>query len=378
MHFSPTPSQAQPDQPARSSEQVRRVTLTPCPVAGDEFGGFRPMNARPELARKLKSLWPMRFWPALLLAAAAAGAPTLGAQANPQPVQQAGQPPRPTFRGGVERVTLSATVRNRQGKPMMGLAASDFVLLDSGVPRPIAEFRADRSTVRLAMLMDISGSMEVAAKRAAAQEAAWHLLSWLTAGEDEVGLYAFDRQMVVLQAPQPAPGQVLEKLNGVRPYGETSLFDAIAATGRTVARQGAGRRAVVVLTDGADNASTLTPPEVSGIASAIDVPVYIVIVFSPYDQSSKTKESEAMVDSWRTGPLADLARWTGGDIFTATTPAQASLAARQIVTELRHQYLLAFAPGTQPGWHPIELKTTQRDLVVRTRSGYVVSQPDLQ
>ena len=59
-------------------------------------------------------------------------------------------------------------------------------------------------------------------------------------------------------------------------------------------------------------------------------------------------------------------------------PAQASLSARQIVAELRQQYLIAFAPGSRPGWHPIELKTRNKDLVVRTRSGYVVGQPGMR
>ena len=55
-----------------------------------------------------------------------------------------------------------------------------------------------------------------------------------------------------------------------------------------------------------------------------------------------------------TGPLGDLARWTGGEIFAAIGPAATSQAARQIVTELRQQYLIAFEPSTEPGWHPID------------------------
>jgi hypothetical protein len=53
-------------------------------------------------------------------------------------------------------------------------------------------------------------------------------------------------------------------------------------------------------------------------------------------------------------------------------PQQAARTARELVTELRQQYLIAFEPDTRPGWHPIELRTTREDLVVRTRSGYFV------
>jgi Ca-activated chloride channel family protein len=305
--------------------------------------------------------------PTVVLAVAAWTQVMGTAAAQDQPAQ------RPTFRGGVERVTLSATVRTKQGRPVTDLTAEDFELVDGGERREISDFRSEPSPVRLAMLMDVSGSMDVAAKRALAQETAWHLLSWLTVGRDEVALYAFDRQIVELQAPTPAPGLVLEKLEGIRPYGETSLFDAIAATGRAVALHGAGRRAVVVLTDGADNASKLTASEVSGIASAIDVPVYVVVIISPLDRATSEKTmDDAKVDAMLTGRLGDLARWTGGEIFTSFGTAQASRAARQIVTELRHQYLIAFAPGGEVGWHPIALSTRNRDLVVRTRSGYVV------
>jgi VWFA-related protein len=161
------------------------------------------------------------------------------------------------------------------------------------------------------------------------------------------------------------------------PFGKTSLFDAIAETGRRVALMGGTRRAVVALTDGADNASSMSPAEVSALASAIDVPVYVVLIVPPQDQTGSPEHLEERLTAELRGRLGNLARWTGGAIFAATGPAQASLAARQIVNELRHQYLIAFEPGDRPGWHPIEVRTTRKDVVVRTRSGYVVeARPD--
>jgi VWFA-related protein len=222
------------------------------------------------------------------------------------------------------------------------------------------------------LLADFSGSMDVAEKKAMAMESIWHLLNWLTAGKDEVSLYAFDRQIREVQAPTPAPGQVLEHLKGMTPFGETSLFDAIAETGKMVASGGEGRRAVVALTDGADNASRMTPVEVSMLASSIDVPVYIVLVTSRLERAGDTLLNADQLKGMLDGPIGNLARWTGGDTFIVSAPAQASAAARQIVTELRHQYLIAFEPDPRPGWHPIELRTQKDNAVVRTRSGYVV------
>jgi VWFA-related protein len=166
---------------------------------------------------------------------------------------------------------------------------------------------------------------------------------------------------------------VLEKLDGLRPFGKTKLFDAIAETGRRLAAEGAARRAIVALTDGADNASRLSPAEVSGLASEIDVPVYVIVVVSPLDRAGDSSTViDPTLESLVDGRLGDLARWTGGEIFAAVGPAQTSRAARQIVTELRQQYLIAFEPSSQPGWHPIALRTRDKDHVVRARSGYVV------
>jgi Ca-activated chloride channel family protein len=322
----------------------------------------------PELARKLKYRGVVRNSLALL---AALMTWSVGPAAR--------QDVRPTFRASVDRVTVNATVRTRRGRPVTDLKASDFELLDDGKPRPILEFRTDPTPVSLALLVDFSGSMDVAARRQAAHDNVYHLLSWLTPNVDQAGLYVFDKQLQELQPIAPAPGNILAQLDAVkRPFGATSLFDAIAQTGRLLAGRGGPRRAVAPHPDGADTASRLTARQVSGIASSIDVPVYIVIVISPFDRSGhSTIDDERLIDQAFQGPLGNLARWTGGEIYAGTGPAQSSRTARQIVSELRQQYLIAFEPGARPGWHPIELRTRDKDLVVRARSGYIVSgQPD--
>jgi VWFA-related protein len=298
---------------------------------------------------------------------------------SPLGAQQAPEAPRPTFRASVGRVTVNATVKTRRGRPVTNLTAKDFELLDSGTVVPIREFRTEPEPVNVALLVDFSGSMDVAARRQGAHDNVSHLLSWLSPGVDQAGLYVFDKELHELQPLAPAPGNILAQLDAVkRPFGATSLFDAIAETSRTLVAQGGARRAVIALTDGADNASRLTPAEVSGLASSIDVPVYIIIVISPFDRAGRgTVDDERLITQALNGPLGDLARWTGGEIFAGISPAQSSVTTRQIVSELRQQYLIAFEPGARPGWHPIEVRTRDKDLVVRARSGYIVKgQPD--
>jgi VWFA-related protein len=284
-----------------------------------------------------------------------------------------GTPP-PVFRSSVERVTLAVTVRTARGRHVTNLQAKDFTVIDDGVARPITEFRTDAAPISLGFLADFSGSMDVAARRGVARENVRHMLAWMQPGVDRAALYMFDQMFRELQPLAPAPGDILAQFDRLdRPFGVTSLFDAIAEAGRRIAKDGGPRRAVVALTDGADNASSLTPSQVSTIASGIDVPVYMIVVVSPFDRSGRTTVDDArIVDGVMQGPLADLARWTGGEIYTAVGPAQISQAAQQVVTDLRQQYLIAFEPGTRPGWHPLQVQTRDDELVVRVRSGYYV------
>lgn len=283
------------------------------------------------------------------------------------------QEPRPVFSASVERVTLSVTVRTTRGRPVADLTAADFILTSSGQPQVITDFRRELSPVSLGFLVDFSGSMAVGARRAAARENIDHMLRLLAPGIDRAGLFAFDRDLTTLQPMAPAPGNILSQLDGVeRPFGATSLFDAIAETGQELARGSGTRRAVVALTDGADNASALTASEVSGLASSIDVPVYVVIVVSPMDRDGKKPHPSLNMAAMVNGPLGNLARWTGGEIFVSLGPEQAAQTALALVTELRQQYVIAFEPDGRPGWHPVELRTSRDNLMVRTRSGYYV------
>ena len=158
------------------------------------------------------------------------------------------------------------------------------------------------------------------------------------------------------------------------PFGATSLHDAIALTARKAGEREGRRRAVVVLTDGADNMSRLKPSDVSAIASGIDVPVYIFGIVPSIDNPSADNSTRSVESSAFAGPLADLAAWTGGHVFVASSPGQRSVAARQIIDELRHQYLIAFESSGKPGWHPLVVRARNKDLTVRARSGYIAGQ----
>ena len=276
----------------------------------------------------------------------------------------------PRFRSSTSVVSVSAVVRDRKGRFVRDLNQKDFVVAEAGRPKPILDFRAQSDgPVKLALLFDISGSMRIGTRAQDARAAAMHIVSALRA-TDQAAVFAFDTGIDRVHQFSSDFTSVLASFERVdRPYGQTSLYDAIAETAKAVAeeRDGGGtliqRRALVVLTDGVDTRSRLTAAEVTSIASSIDVPVYVVAVMAPVDEPAYVGRDE---DS----PLRNLAHWTGGDQFYATVPAHASITARRIVDELRHQYVLAVEASSRPGWHPLEIQTRNRNLVVRARAGY--------
>jgi Ca-activated chloride channel family protein len=301
--------------------------------------------------------------PVLMVAATSTQLGWTGARAQQQPVA--------TFKGGVDLVRVSAVVRDRDGRFVKDLAARDFEVLDGGERRPITDFRADLAGISAALLFDVSGSME--GRLVDARNAANHVLGWLGAG-DETAVFAFDTRLQEIAPFTDGLRSLPASLAGLTPFGATSLHDAIADTAERLGSREGRRRAVVVFTDGNDTASRLTPPEVSGIASSIDVPVYIFGVVQAIDNPASELAAVALDGSPLAGPLADLAASTGGQAFIVSTPAQHSLAARQIVDELRHQYLIAFESSGRPGWRPLVVRARSKDLVVRARSGYIAGQ----
>jgi len=290
-----------------------------------------------------------------------------------QVLGQAGRVPAPkaTFRAGVDLVRISAVVHDNQGRPVLGLSRVDFELDENGQPLPIVEFESEATGVSLAVLVDASGSMRLAGRMDAARDTVGHVISWIEAGQDEVTLLSFDKRLRTIQPFTTDPSEVQLRLPELEPYGLTSLYDAIAEAARPLVTRSRARRAVVVVTDGIDTASVLTPPEVSRIASEIDVPVYVVAIRVGPDRIGGMPGADSVSDAASDATLEDLARWTGGAAFVAGTPAETSLAARRILAELRHQYLIAFEANPRAGWHPLSIGMRKKSLIVRARGGYM-------
>lgn len=357
-----TPARTPAQAPAPGTTQSATPTAAPTPAPAAVPAAASPMPAAaPGAARTPSSAEPSSSRPP---------SHPQSQSPSPSPATEASGP-AVTFKTSVALVPVSAVVRDGKGRIVRNLSRNDFQVLERGKPREIVDFMvSDQGPVSVALLFDVSGSMRLESNMRGGRLAAGQLLSWLKPGTDEVALYSFDKDIREEVGFTRDPERVRAGLGRLHGRGMTSLYDAVAQTARTLADRPSPRRAVVVITDGGDNSSRMTADEVTALASRIDVPLYVIAVVSPLDHPGSQM---SVVDDGRTpagAQLASLAAGTGGSLTVVSAPAHANIAARELIAELRHQYVLAFESAATPGWHALDIKTQKRDLKVRARTGY--------
>jgi Ca-activated chloride channel family protein len=275
--------------------------------------------------------------------------------------------PQATFKSGVDLVSVTAVVRDKKGRVVRTLTPHDLIVTDAGNTRSIVEMHADdQLPASVALLVDGSGSMRLGTATVSSHQICEMILANLRRDRDLAALMSFDTRLLTLREFTQEFDRVRSGLGEVAAFGSTSIYDAIAGTAAVVANRTQNRRAVVVITDGADNASSYTPEEVAWIASTIDVPVYVFAVgeLNPLPTPTIASGPE------QRNALFELARATGGDYFYASSPSLVSQSTSRLLDELRHQYLIAFEPGTTTGLRRIEIRARNNDFKVRSRKWY--------
>ena len=156
----------------------------------------------------------------------------------------------------------------------------------------------------------------------------------------------------------------LERLSVQRAYGQTALFDAVAAAPGLVDEEIKGRKAIVLFTDGLDNASQLNVFDASQMARSVNVPIYS-IGFSSLPKKLMPKGHEVTV----LRVLELLSTETGGWLFTIHDEDDMSETVEQIGNELRHTYMIGYysergqttmvlnPPALEPGKYYVRVRT---------------------
>ena len=275
------------------------------------------------------------------------------------------QEARPTFRASVALVPITAVVRDGKNRVVRELRKDDFEVFEDSQRRRVVDFSStERGPVTLGVLFDTSGSMK-GRNLQKGKALVSTLLDQLDGTTDEAALFTFDKAIRQETPFTNERERIRTALDETQSWGLTSLYDAIADTAKRVGEWRAQRRAVIVITDGVDTSSTLTSPDVSAIASAIDVPVYILAV-EPARHVDEGSTPTASNDD----ALANLARWTGGDFRHVAAAEETGIAVASLMAELRQQYFLAIESAEASGWYRLDVRTRRKGLMVRARSGY--------
>ena len=269
----------------------------------------------------------------------------------------------------VRLVLVPAHVLDRRGRVVQDLRSEDFRLFEDQSLQKIEFFSVEgNEPISIAFLLDVSGSMRQTGKLESAKDAIRYIVENLRPA-DRYALICFaDEQVSWVTEFTSDKATFLERLDVQEGYGQTALNDAVAAAPGLVDLKERGRKAIVLITDGVDNASKLTPAQAAGLAAKVDVPIYI-LGFTSIPESLRLKAEDPKGSF---AMLRGFSDWTGGALFAVHDPDEMKEAVSQIDQELRHQYLLGYYPSGKwdGGFRRIRLETTRNRLLVRARKGY--------
>ncbi len=258
-------------------------------------------------------------------------------------------------------VVLNASITDASGKAVGGLNQKLFRVFEDGVEQKIESFGAEETPFAAVILLDTSGSMEE--RVSLARGAAIHFLQRLRAN-DNAAIYNFSSRVEMVQDFSNSR-DIREQAFDLRADGMTVLNDAIYKAAEVLSKRPEKRRAIVVLSDGADTFSKTSNEKALKAALAVNATIYAVDMSSP-----ELKPGERVQNR---GALTNYAEKTGGKYIATPGGIAMRDAFTRIVEELGSQYTLAYQPlNTKKDgkWHLIVLRVSKPNLTIRTRKGY--------
>ncbi len=271
------------------------------------------------------------------------------------------------FRVDVRLVRMLATVRNERGELAGGLRKEDFTVADNGVPQEIALFeKSTGQPLSVAMLVDTSRSTE-REKRYEVESMKKFLKALIASGnpQDAAALYSFNWE-VTRQSDFTRRLDRLEKgLGRLKSEGATALYDAIFLAGEAL-QEREGRRVMIVVSDGGDTISKLKFENALEALHDGNSVLYAVLVVPVAGDAGRNLRGE--------NAMTTLAQWTGGRIFFPTAGPALDSTFREILSDLRTQYLIGYYPrNLEPSkdrFHRVSLKVNRPGYTVSARNGY--------
>jgi len=258
-------------------------------------------------------------------------------------------------------VVLNATITDSSGKPVTGLKQNQFKVYENGVEQKIEFYEAEKTPFAAVILMDTSGSMEGSV--AMARSAAINFLDGLR-DDDVTAIYNFDSRVSLVQDFSNSR-DIAEKVFNLKAAGMTVLNDAVYQAALELGKRDEKRKAIIVLSDGADTKSGRSADKALKTAIAANATIY-TIDMSLTNSGDKTKIQNQ-------NALKNFAEKSGGKFIPTPGGVAMREAFKNIVAELGIQYTISYQPTNtrkDGKWRAIEIRVTKPNLTIRTRKGY--------
>lgn len=329
--------------------------------------------------------------------------PTPSAQSENNPVDETAEVDDEVVNISTEIVSIPVKVLNRNGKFITGLTKENFKIFEDNVEQEIAYFSNEQQPFTVALVLDMSYSAKF--KVGEIQSAAIAFLAQLRSN-DRVMIISFDEEIHVLSEPTNDRNKLISAIKSTKIASGTSIYDAVDLVINEKLKRIAGRKAIVLFTDGVDTTSRRANDMSNKIAALeLDALCYVVqydtfaevqamkdkpvIVQQPTQIPGKTtnpfpfptstigtpssqgttREDYQKADEY----LSELATRTGGEVFKANDIGNISLAFTKVAAELREYYSIGFYPKEESKngkRHKLKVKVDRENAAVKARDSY--------
>jgi Ca-activated chloride channel family protein len=265
-------------------------------------------------------------------------------------------------RAEVSLVTLPVTVLGRDGRWVDNLSLSDFSLLEDGVPQNLVHFDREPTPASIAVALDASESMRDTLW--SAQKAANDFIASLPSFY-KVCVIGFSDSVQVARDFSYDRRGLAYAVSGLKPAGETALYDALRAASQQLAPR-PDRRVVVLFTDGGESLYTDDQKGRDRLAGSLLAAreagvTFYTIAFGPHAANEL---------------LRRIAEETGGEFYDSRDPSALRSIFASIAESLNHQYTLSYYPTrllSEGGWRSVSVSVKRDGVSVRARPGYLAA-----
>ena len=263
----------------------------------------------------------------------------------------------------VMSVLVEAAIYGTDGRPVRGVTAPELILEEDGARQTLDMVAQETIPTTFAVLVDSSQSMS--RNIDFVQEAAGRLAAYLRP-KDRVIVAPFGVRLKAVTGPTNDRQTIAEAVQAIRAGGGTALRDVLIEMAQRLSNT-AGRRVVVLITDGYDENSRAGIDETLTAVKTQGITVYCVGIGGVAGISLKGRDE-----------LTTIARSTNGRTFFPPRPAELPYVYDALAADAQLRYLITYTPINQRRdgtWRTISLRTYAKDLLVKARPGYYAPKP---